>query len=155
MGQSVARLEDPRLLTGRGRYVANMTPPGTGHVAFARSTRARARITRLDVTAAASLDGVWGAWTATDLNGEVGSLRGSLVLPGGGGPPDHLLADGDVRFVGDPVAVIVAASPAAAADATGSAAGARPACRSASARAKSSRCRSRGAGASASGSTAR
>ena len=117
VGQSVARLEDPRLLTGRGRYVANMTPPGTGHVAFARSTRARARITRLDVTAAASLDGVWAAWTAADLNGEVGSLRGSLVLPGGGGPPDHLLADGDVRFVGDPVAVIVAASPAAAADA--------------------------------------
>ncbi|MCY3662533.1 MAG: xanthine dehydrogenase family protein molybdopterin-binding subunit [bacterium] len=117
VGQSVARLEDPRLLTGGGRYVANRTPPGTGHVAFARSTRARARITRLDVTAAAALDGVWAIWTAADLNGDVGSLRGSLVLPGGGGPPDHLLADGDVRFVGDPVAVIVAASPAAAADA--------------------------------------
>ena len=117
VGQSVARLEDPRLLTGRGRYVANLTPPGAGHVAFARSTRARARITRLDVSAAAALDGVWAVWTAADLNGEVGSLRGSLVLPGRGGPPDHLLAGGDVRFVGDPVAVIVAASPAAAADA--------------------------------------
>ena len=114
VGQSVARLEDPRLLTGRGRYVANLAPVGTGHAAFARSTRARARITRLDVTAAAALDGVWAAWTATDLNSDVGSLRGSLVLPGGGGPPDHLLATGDVRFVGDPVAVVVAASPAGA-----------------------------------------
>ena len=103
VGQSVARLEDPRLLTGRGRYVANLAPVGTGHAAFARSTRARARITRLDVKAAAALDGVWAVWTGADLNPEVGSLRGSLVLPGGGGPPDHLLADGDVRFVGDPV----------------------------------------------------
>ncbi|MDE0654624.1 MAG: xanthine dehydrogenase family protein molybdopterin-binding subunit [bacterium] len=117
VGQSVARLEDPRLLTGRGRYVANLVPPGTGHVAFARSTRARARITRLDIKAAAALDGVWAVWTAADLNPDVGSLRGSLVLPGGGGPPDHLLADGDVRFVGDPVAVVVAVSPAVVADA--------------------------------------
>lgn len=107
VGQSVARLEDPRLLTGRGRYVANLAPVGTGHVAFARSTRARARITRLDVKAAAALDGVWAVWTADGLNGDMGSMRGSLVLPGGGGPPDHLLADGDVRFVGDPVAVNV------------------------------------------------
>ncbi len=117
VGQSVTRLEDPRLLTGRGRYVANMTPRGAGHAAFARSTRARARITHLDVTEAAAIDGVWAVWTAADLNGEVGSLRGSLVLAGGAGPPDHLLADGDVRFVGDPVAVVVAASPAVAADA--------------------------------------
>lgn len=117
VGQSVTRLEDPRLLTGRGRYVANVKPAGAGHAAFARSTRARATIGRLDVTAAASVPGVWVVWTAADLNGAVGSLRGTLVLPGPGGPPDHLLADGDVRFVGDPVAVVVAASPAAAEDA--------------------------------------
>ena len=53
-------------------------------------------VARLDVSAAAALDGVWAVWTAADLNGEVGSLRGSLVLTAAGGPLDHLLADGDV-----------------------------------------------------------
>ncbi len=117
VGQSVSRLEDPRLLTGRGRFVANVGFPGTLHATFARSSRARARITHLEVSAAAALDGVLAVWTAADLNGDVDSLRGTLVLPGAGGPPDHLLADGDVRFVGDPVAVVVATTPAVAEDA--------------------------------------
>ncbi len=58
VGQSVKRLEDPRLLAGRGRYVDDMQIPGTLHVAFVRSTVARGTITNIDTTAAAALPGV-------------------------------------------------------------------------------------------------
>ncbi|HXV92886.1 MAG TPA: xanthine dehydrogenase family protein molybdopterin-binding subunit, partial [Pseudonocardia sp.] len=69
VGASVVRKEDPALLTGRGRYVDDITLPGTVHMAFVRSFSAHARIVSLDTAEAAAMPGVLGVWTAADLEG--------------------------------------------------------------------------------------
>jgi carbon-monoxide dehydrogenase large subunit len=108
VGQSVRRVEDKRLVTGHGRYVDDVVLPGMLHVAFARSDFARARIVALDTTAAAALPGVHAVFTASELNHHVDSLRSSMVTAEQAIVPAHVLADGDVRFVGDPIALVVA-----------------------------------------------
>ena len=113
VGQSVIRREDPRLLTGHGRYVDDVALPGMLHAAFVRSDVARARVTRIDVEAARALPGVHAVLTAAELNAGSGSLQPTMFQ--GDAPPSpcaplHLLAEGDVRFVGDPVAIVVADS---------------------------------------------
>ena len=110
VGQAVPRREDPRLLTGRGRYVDDVRLPAMLHAHFVRSDVARATITRLDVSAARSAPGVVAVFTADDLNPGAGSMVPTLFLGGalGLGAPLVPLAPGDVRFVGDPVAIIVA-----------------------------------------------
>jgi aerobic carbon-monoxide dehydrogenase large subunit len=115
VGQKVVRKEDARLVTGHGRYVDDVVLPGMLHAHFVRSDLARARITSIDVSAALELDGVVAVLTGHDLHVPVGSMTASLmqaISPGGPGPkPDDLpLARDDVRYVGDPVAVIVATS---------------------------------------------
>ena len=82
VGQSVKRLEDPRLVTGHGRYVDDIVLPGMLHAAFGRSDLARATITRLDTAAAEALDGVHAVFTAASLNSHNDSLRASLHPPG-------------------------------------------------------------------------
>ena len=108
VGQSVVRKEDPRLLTGRGTFVDDIVVPGLLHAAFVRSPVARARITRLDVGAARAADGVRAVFTASDIAGHWHELWASLTGPDGAQPPLRLLADGDVRFVGDLVALVIA-----------------------------------------------
>ncbi|WP_420637464.1 xanthine dehydrogenase family protein molybdopterin-binding subunit [Candidatus Poriferisocius sp.] len=110
VGQSVKRIEDPRLVTGHGRYVDDIVLPGMLHVAFGRSDLARATITRLDTTAAKALDGVYAVFTGPELNPHNDSLRASLHSPEAPAPPANMLADGDVRFVGDPYVMVVAES---------------------------------------------
>ena len=110
VGQSVKRLEDPRLVTGHGRYVDDIMLPGMLHVAFGRSDLARAAITRLDTSAAEALEGVHAVFTGVDLNSYNDSLRASLHPPESPAPPANMLADGDVRFVGDPYVMVVAES---------------------------------------------
>ena len=110
VGQSVKRLEDPRLVTGHGRYVDDIMLPGMLHVAFGRSDLARATITHLDTSAAEALDGVHAVFTGVDLNSYNDSLRASLHPPESPAPPANMLADGDVRFVGDPYVMVVAES---------------------------------------------
>jgi aerobic carbon-monoxide dehydrogenase large subunit len=107
VGQRVQRREDARLLTGHGTYVDDVVMPGMLHVAFARSDIACGTITRLDVSAAQALDGVIAVFTGADLNGDV---HASWVDFEGGdsGRPFRCLADADVRFVGEAVAVVVA-----------------------------------------------
>ena len=68
VGNRISRKEDPRLLTGRGRYVDDVVVPGMLHVAFARSDIARGRIVGVDVAAAREADGVVAVLTAADLN---------------------------------------------------------------------------------------
>ncbi len=81
VGQSVKRREDPRLLTGHGRYVDDVMLPGMLHCAFVRSDVARGRITRLDVDAARALAGVVAVLTGADLNARVaGSMQPTLLL---------------------------------------------------------------------------
>ncbi|MCU1485447.1 MAG: putative carbon monoxide dehydrogenase large subunit [Actinomycetia bacterium] len=106
------RIEDDALLRGQRRYVDDL---GTDHlrVAFVRSTMAHARITAIGVAGAAAAPGVVGVFTAADLR--LGHLRGHPMLdPGFDRPP---LAEGEVRFVGEPVAVVVARTRAEAVDA--------------------------------------
>ena len=118
VGQRVARREDVRFLTGRGRYVDDLAVPGALHAAFARSDVAKGTITSVDTTAAAAMSGVAAVFAATDLN--------HLVLDPmveGEGPelgwtrPFRVLADGDVRFVGEPIVMVLAESRARAEDA--------------------------------------
>jgi carbon-monoxide dehydrogenase large subunit len=101
------------LLTGRGTYVDDVVVPGMFHAAFVRSDVARARVTSIDVEAARALPGVRAVLTAADLNPAVGSMQPTMFQ--GDTPPSMCspvrpLADGDVRFVGDPVAIVVAES---------------------------------------------
>lgn len=117
VGQSVPRREDPRLLTGHGRYVDDIRVPGLLHAAFLRSEVARGRITRLDVAAARALAGVVAVLTAADLEPLVaGSMQPTILLESPGAPLRPLARD-DVRFVGDPVALVVAESRYVAEDA--------------------------------------
>ncbi len=109
VGQSVLRREDPRLLTGHGRYVDDVMLPGMLHCTFVRSDVARGRITRLDVSAARALEGVLAVLTAADLNARAGPMQPTLLLNVPGAPL-RPLAEDDVRFVGDPIALVVAAS---------------------------------------------
>jgi carbon-monoxide dehydrogenase large subunit len=116
VGQSVRRREDPRLLTGHGRYVDDVVLPGMLHCTFVRSDVARGRILSVDTEAAAALDGVTAVLTASDLNPYAGSMQPTLLLDVPGAPL-RPLAEGDVRFVGEPIVLIVASSRYVAEDA--------------------------------------
>lgn len=114
IGQSVKRREDPRLLTGHGRYVDDEQPRGTLHAAFVRSGVARGTITRLDVSAARALPGVEAVYTGDDLHPTIvqywAAMMGPRIEMGGQSPypPISVLAPGDVRYVGDPIAIVIA-----------------------------------------------
>src|SRR5207302_4001311 len=97
VGQSVLRREDPRLLTGHGRYVDDVMLPGMLHCSFVRSDVARGRITRLDVSAARALDGVIAVLTSADLHAHAGSMQPTMLLKMPGAPL-RPLAEDDVRF---------------------------------------------------------
>lgn len=110
VGARVLRKEDPDLLTGRGRFVEDIPLPGTLFMSLVHSAEAHARIAGIDTSAARDLPGVRGVWTLADL-GDVPPLPG---VPNFDRP---VLAGDRVRFVGEPVAVIVAESQYVAADA--------------------------------------
>ena len=109
VGQSVKRREDPRLLTGHGQYVDDVMLPGMLHCTFVRSDVARGRIVRVDTEAARAFDGVIAVLTAADLNPHAGSMQPTMLLETPGAPL-RPLAEGDVRFVGEPIVLIVAES---------------------------------------------
>ncbi|MHA3703682.1 xanthine dehydrogenase family protein molybdopterin-binding subunit [Jatrophihabitans sp. YIM 134969] len=111
IGTPVRRKEDAPLLTGRGQYVDDLRLPGTVRMAYVRSPIAHARILGIDAEAACALPGVLGVWTAADLEG----LPNTRSVPGMERP--CLASDGVVRFVGEPVAVVVATDQYLAADA--------------------------------------
>jgi aerobic carbon-monoxide dehydrogenase large subunit len=118
VGTRVDRKEDPRLLTGRGQYVDDVVIPGMLHVAFARSDLARARIVRIDTTAARKAPGVVAVLTAAELNPLLAGPMGATPTLGMGNPsPTTVLAEDEVRYVGDPYAMVVATSRALAEDA--------------------------------------
>ena len=108
------RLEDHRLVTGAGRYVADLAPPDTVHLAFVRSTEAHARITGVDMTAVDSPE-VLGVFTGADL-GLTDIPGDSTAVPAPDFPRPHLASE-KVRYAGEPVAVVAATTAAAALDA--------------------------------------
>jgi carbon-monoxide dehydrogenase large subunit len=112
----VQRVEDPRLLTGRGRYVDDVPVHGTLHAAFVRSPFAHARIRRIDVDAARRAPGAAAVWHAEDLPRGMSSL-GIFAPPGAHYPATvEPMPRGVVRFAGDLVAMVVARSRAQAED---------------------------------------
>ena len=117
VGARVHRVEDARLLTGHSCYVDDLDPPGTLHARFVRSTFARAAIRGIDTSAALALPGVRHVFTAADLNPDVREQWHSSVGPDGPETPRPPLAENEARFVGDPVALVVADTLAIAHDA--------------------------------------
>jgi carbon-monoxide dehydrogenase large subunit len=113
LGNPVRRVEDPRLLRGEAEFVEDLTPLGTAHLVFVRSSMAHARLTTVDTAAAATIPGV--VLVATHDTLGLPKLQGFVMLPPAFNRPP--LADGVVRFVGDIIAVVVAETRAAAIDA--------------------------------------
>jgi carbon-monoxide dehydrogenase large subunit len=109
VGQALRRKEDPRLITGRGSYVDDITPPGTLWMAFVRSPEAHARIVSIDTGEAEARGDVVAVVTGDDLGALQAPLPMAWVPPGVEvKTPEHWpLAKGKVCHVGDPVAAVV------------------------------------------------
>ncbi|SDD85263.1 carbon-monoxide dehydrogenase large subunit [Variovorax sp. CF079] len=122
-GQAVRRLEDESLLAGAGRFTDDVTLPNQTFLAFVRSPYPHARLASLDTASAAAMPGVLRILTGAELHG-----AGVKPLPGAAGftradgtdcaaPPRHVLALDRVRFVGEPVAAVIAETAREARDA--------------------------------------
>ncbi|GDY30220.1 xanthine dehydrogenase family protein molybdopterin-binding subunit [Gandjariella thermophila] len=118
LGRPRRRKEDARLITGRTRWTDNIALPGLLHMAVLRSPLAHAKISRLDAEAARSMPGVIAVLTGTDLAEQQGSLPCAWpITPDMASPQHPALAVDEVRFAGEPVALVVARSAAEARDA--------------------------------------
>jgi carbon-monoxide dehydrogenase large subunit len=115
LGNPVRRVEDPRILLGGARYVADLELPGGLTAVFVRSTMAHARLESVDTETAAKMPGVVGVYTADTLG--LPDLPAFAMAPAAMCRPP--LARGTVRFVGEPIAVVVAETDAQATDAAG------------------------------------
>src|SRR5947207_3255751 len=109
-GTRVNRVEDARLLSGQGTYVDDISLPGMVHAFFVRSPFPRAAIRSIDTSAALAVPGVRAVFTAADLNPDVKEQWHTSIGPQSPETPRPPLADDEVRFVGDPVALVVAES---------------------------------------------
>ncbi|OGQ84044.1 MAG: hypothetical protein A3F90_14745 [Deltaproteobacteria bacterium RIFCSPLOWO2_12_FULL_60_19] len=108
-GTPVKRKEDPRLLTGRGHYVADISLPRTVHCALLRSPHAHARIHRIDVSKAQALPGVVLTLTGEELAQATNPLPSVFSLGNKPAPfLDYPMAVKKVRYAGEPVAAVVA-----------------------------------------------
>jgi len=123
IGQPVPRQEDPTLLKGQGRYSDDIQLPNAAHAVMVRSQIAHGIIKGIDIAEAQKMPGVLGVWTGADLNAAgYGTLKTLIPVANRDGSPmktptRHSLATDKVRFVGDPVAFVVAETLAQAKDA--------------------------------------
>jgi carbon-monoxide dehydrogenase large subunit len=109
VGESIPRVEDRRILTGRGKYVDDLIFPKMLHAAFVRSPFAHARIKSIDVSAARATPGVVAVFTGEDMRKLCNPVSTSLAF-GVKFPEFYPLTSDKVRFVGDVVAMVVAES---------------------------------------------
>jgi carbon-monoxide dehydrogenase large subunit len=119
-GARVTRLEDPALLTGRGNFTDDIHIKGALHAVFVRSPYAHARINGIDTDAARAMPGVVGVWTLNDLPPELRGKKLLLLLPNPAITQPLMptvLAGDEARYVGEPVAVVLADTRARAEDA--------------------------------------
>jgi carbon-monoxide dehydrogenase large subunit len=121
IGQPVPRTEDPVLVRGRGCYTDDLRLAGEAYAVMVRSRIAHGIIKRIDTSAARQMPGVLGAYTGADL-AEYGTLKCIVPFKNRDGtpmrmPPRPALPTDKVRFVGDPVAFVVAETPLQAKDA--------------------------------------
>ncbi|HEX3648832.1 MAG TPA: xanthine dehydrogenase family protein molybdopterin-binding subunit [Pseudonocardiaceae bacterium] len=110
IGASVARREDDRLLTGRGRYLDDLELPGALAAAFLRSTFAHANVRSIDADAARELPGVVAVFTGADLMEIQKPLAPKVVHPRLRDYPRLPMPPRAVHYVGEPIAVIIAES---------------------------------------------
>ncbi len=114
IGQAVTRVEDHRFTSGKGQYIEDMNLDRQSYAVFVRSPHAHAEIIEIDVDSVADAPGLLAVYTFADLQAEnignvpcnvgTSNIDGSPCIK----PPRPALADGRVRFVGDPVAIVVA-----------------------------------------------
>ncbi|HVJ98017.1 MAG TPA: xanthine dehydrogenase family protein molybdopterin-binding subunit, partial [Acidimicrobiia bacterium] len=109
-GSRINRVEDGRLLTGRGTFVDDIKRPGMLHACFVRSPYARARVLGIDIAEALALTGVRAVFVASDLNPLAHGQWHSQLGPRSPETPRPPLADDEVRFAGDQVALVIANS---------------------------------------------
>jgi carbon-monoxide dehydrogenase large subunit len=114
IGQPVRRFEDAALVRGQGRYTDDINIDGQAHAIIVRSTVAHGVLRGVDATAARAMPGVLAVYTAADLKA-YGGLKSPAALTNRDGtplrkPPKRPLAEDKVRFVGDPLACVVAAT---------------------------------------------
>jgi carbon-monoxide dehydrogenase large subunit len=120
LGARVKRVEDPKFITGRGRYLDDISMPGMTHVAILRSPYAHATFTITDTSAAKAAPGVVAVFTGEDIPynplpfawpaGGASGLQNNVNMP-------RILAIGDVKWTGEGIAAVVAETPAQAQDA--------------------------------------
>jgi 2-furoyl-CoA dehydrogenase large subunit len=107
LGKPMLRKEDPALLSGRGRYADDLPiPVGTLHAHVIRSPHAHAEIVRIDTASALAHDGVWAVITGEDVRKLSDPFLAAIKVP----VQQWALAVGRVRYVGEPVALVVAES---------------------------------------------
>ncbi|MEE8557634.1 MAG: xanthine dehydrogenase family protein molybdopterin-binding subunit [Myxococcota bacterium] len=108
LGQPIRRKEDPRLIRGKGTYTDDIRIPGALHAAFVRSDSAAGRIVSVDASRALARGGVLAIYTFEDVRGKIGRTP-CFVRPEGDRDKAHpVLADGVVRYVGQPIACVIA-----------------------------------------------
>ena len=123
IGQPVPRHEDPGLLRGLGRYTDDINQPNQAYAVMVRSQLAHGILKSIDTTAAARMPGVLGVWTGKDLKeAGYGTIKTIAMAQNRDGspmkvPPRYAICTDKVRFVGDPVAFVVAETVAEAKDA--------------------------------------
>ena len=114
IGQSVSRFEDPRLLRGQGQFVDDHNLAGQAYAVLVRSPHAHARIAGIRTTAALQAPGVLAVYTGDDVAADgLGTMKMSLPRKRPDGGPmfyrQHQgLSRGEVKYVGDPVALVIA-----------------------------------------------
>ena len=107
IGAPIKRRDDPRLIQGLAHYVDDFNPPGTLHMACARSPYGKANIRSVDVSKAAAADGVVAVYTHEETKG-IGPVPVGAVLPDAKVPVQPILADKQVLFAGEPVVAVIA-----------------------------------------------
>src|SRR5690348_15777954 len=119
LGTPIKRREDPRLITGQATYVDEIKLTGMLHMAVLRRPYGHARINSINTAPALENPGVVAVYTAQDLKGKVGPVACAVPLGevAKGMGIRGALAEGKVRFYGDPVAVVIADDPYVARDA--------------------------------------
>jgi CO/xanthine dehydrogenase Mo-binding subunit len=116
IGQSIPRKEDKRLVQGQGMFFDDVRRHGMGYVHFVRSPHAHAKIISIDVAGALALDGVYGTLTGDEVAIQTDPFF-EMSTPPGNEIKDYALAVGKVRFMGEPVAAVCAATRELALDA--------------------------------------
>jgi carbon-monoxide dehydrogenase large subunit/6-hydroxypseudooxynicotine dehydrogenase subunit gamma len=117
IGKSVARLEDPPLVTGRGRFAGDISFPHQLHMRVVRANHAHARILAIDAAAARALPGVVAVWTAADIADVPPIDFREGRIPALEPYRQPVLATERVRYVGEPIAAVFAEDPYVAEDA--------------------------------------